>query len=240
MGNSWFQFQQFRIHQDRCAMKISTDAILLGSMAAAYQPKKILDIGTGTGVIALMIAQRFPQANVSAVELDSDAAKQASENFLESRFSARLTLIHQRIQVFSEAEKFDLIVSNPPFFPDHLKSQDPKRSQALHTDQLSFAELIDKTFRILSDQGKFWVILPPRQMQDFESLAIKSGLFPFQKVKVKDSLIKAHHREVVGFSFLNQELKLSELILKDETGNYTPAYTNLLSGFLLGHGENPV
>jgi tRNA1Val (adenine37-N6)-methyltransferase len=145
MGNSWFQFQQFRIHQDRCAMKISTDAVLLGTLTEAEHPVKILDIGTGTGVIALMLAQRFPSSWVDAVEIDQDAAEQAAENFRESQYAGRLGIFQGRIQDFPEEEKFDLIVSNPPFFPDHLKSTDSKRNKALHTDELSFSELVEKT-----------------------------------------------------------------------------------------------
>ena len=240
MGNSWFQFQQFRINQDRCAMKISTDAILLGSLAAANGPARILDIGTGTGVIALMLAQRFGEAMVSAVELDEIAAGQAEENFRESQFATRLSLIQGKFQDFPEAGKFDLIVSNPPFFPEHLKSQDPKRNQALHTDTLSFSDLIQKTSRMLSGLGTFWVILPPRQMQDFEVLAKQSGLFRFRKVTVRDSSSKTPYREVGGFSFSKAELQSRALILKEETGGYTADYANLLSGFLLGYGEKSV
>ena len=235
MGNSWFQFQQFRIHQDRCAMKISTDAILLGTLITAENPSKILDIGTGTGVIALMLAQRFPVSAVTAIEIDEDAAEQADENFKESKFSNRLSLFHGRFQDFPEAGKFDLIVSNPPFFPDHLKSYDSKRNKALHTDELPFSELIEKTGRLLSPHGSFWVILPPRQMQDFEVLTEKSGLYSFQKVRVKDSLAKPIYREICGFSFSEVEKKETELILKEENGTYSEAYSSLLSGFLLGY-----
>lgn len=235
MGNPWFQFQQFRVLQDRCAMKISTDAVLLGTLTAASFPSTILDIGTGTGVIALMLAQRFPDSKVTAVEIDEDAAEQAEANFRESPFTQRLSLIHGRFQDFPEQGQFDLIVSNPPFFPDHLKSYDSKRNKALHTDELSFSDLIQKTSSLLSANGLFWVILPPRQMQDLESLAEKFGLFPFQKVKVNDSSTKPVYREIVGFSFAKRPMKELNITLKDEAGAYTDAYSNLLSGFLLGY-----
>ena len=235
MGNSWFQFQQFRIHQDRCAMKISTDAVLLGTLTEAEHPIKILDIGTGTGVIALMLAQRFPGATLTAIELDQDAAEQAKENFQSSPFSDRLSLFFGKFQDFSGEGQFDLIVSNPPFFPDHLKSTDPKRNKALHTDELPFSELIEKTTRILSSGGSFWVILPTRQMQEFEVLAAKSGLFPFQKVRIKDSEPKSVYREVGGFSFSEKVKEETELVLKEANGSYSKAYSTLLSGFLLGY-----
>lgn len=235
MGNSWFQFQQFRVNQDRCAMKISTDAVLLGALAKAENPSNILDIGTGTGVIALMLAQRFPDAKIAAVEIDEDAAKQAEENFRESQFSTRLELIHIQLQKFQSVEKYDLIVSNPPFFPDHLKSQNPKRNKALHTDELPFEDLIQKVIHLLSDSGAFWVILPPRQMRTFEVLAEKSGLFLNIKMLVRDSETKPIHREVCEFSFQNSVKKEEELLLKDAASNYTRSYSALLSGFLLAY-----
>lgn len=235
MGNSWFQFQQFRVNQDQCAMKISTDAILLGALAKAKNPGRILDIGTGTGVIALMLAQRFSAAKVTAIEIDGDAAKQAAENFRESQFSSRIQLVHGSLQDFALPEKYDLIVSNPPFFADHLKSQDSKRNKALHTEELSFEDLIEKASHLLFDLGAFWVILPPRQMQILEDLAEKSGLFPITRIHVRDSEAKPIHREVCEFSFQNTVKKEKELLLKDSASNYTRSYSVLLSGFLLGY-----
>jgi tRNA1Val (adenine37-N6)-methyltransferase len=235
MGNSWFQFQQFRINQDRCAMKISTDAILLGSLVKAEMPSGILDIGTGTGVIALMLAQRFADAAITAIEVDQDAAAQAAENFQENPFTSSMKLWQGRIQDFLSTEKFDLIVSNPPFFPDHLKSLDSKRNRALHTDELSFAELIENAVRLMAERGTFWVILPPRQMQDLELLAEQSGLHLNQKIKVRDNIQKPVYREIAAFSFSNDSKTEGELTLKDENFSYTPEYASLLSGFLLGY-----
>ena len=234
MGNSWFQFQQFRVNQDRCAMKISTDAVLLGALAEASNPLSILDIGAGTGVIALMLAQRFPLANVMAIELDEDAADQAEQNFSESQFSDRLELVQGRIQDFSSSEKFDLIVSNPPFFPDHLKSQDAKRNKALHTDELSFEELIGNVTMLLGEKGSFWVILPSRQMKKLEDLAKKSGLNLCSKTLVRDSESKPVHREIGEFSFQGMDKKEVELVLKDANSQYSGPYQRLLTGFLLG------
>ena len=236
MGNSWFQFQQFRVEQDRCAMKISTDAVLLGSLVQSDAPKQILDIGTGTGVIALMLAQRFPQASLTAVELDPNAASQAAENCEQSPFSERLTVIQGRFQDFQEEKRFDLLVSNPPFFPDHLPASDPKRNQALHTHSLSFEELLHKASQLLAPSGSFWVILPPRQMQDFLQCAKGNGLFPGTRVHIRDNASKPVHREVVGFTLsepLTSVLPM-ELFLKNEDGSYSDDYRNLISGFLLG------
>lgn len=216
-------------------MKVSTDAVLLGSLASADQPVKILDIGTGTGILALMLAQRFPNAMTTAVEIDKETAKQAGENFRESRFADRINLFQGRIQDFVDGAHFDLIVSNPPFFPDHLKSSDPQRNRALHTDELSFSELVDKVSRLLTDRGVFWVILPPRQLLDLTYLAAVVGLQPFFQMKIKDSPSKPVYREICGFSRSASSKTESSLSLKDENGAYSETYAKLLSGFLLGY-----
>lgn len=216
-------------------MKISTDAVLLGALATAPAPSQILDIGTGTGVIALMLAQRFADAKVQAVELDEDAASQALENIRTSPFSSRMSLTQGRIQDFQWTKKFDLIVSNPPFFSGHLKSRDTKRNKALHTDELAFEELIGKSSQLLRPEGAFWVILPPRQMRDLEFIALKSGLFLFKKLKVQDTENKPVYREVCGFSFLDSEQISETLVLKNDDLTYTAAYSALLAGFLLGY-----
>jgi tRNA1Val (adenine37-N6)-methyltransferase len=236
MANSWFQFQQFRVQQDRCAMKISTDAVLLGSLAQNPSPSQILDIGTGTGVIALMMAQRFPEAQVTALEIDPAAATQADENFKESPFAERLKLIPSALQEFSTDWSFDLIVSNPPYFPDHLKSSDPKRNLALHTDSLSFEALLHHASQLLSPSGQFWVILPPRQMGDFCKLAEEALLFPNSKIQIQDNVSKPVHREIVSFSKTKglHSIPTRVCYLKSEDGTYTEDYQQLISGFLLG------
>ena len=235
MGNSWFQFQQFKIHQDRCAMKISTDAILLGTLSEAEHPQRILDIGTGTGVIALMLAQRFDQAQLSTVELDEDAAGQARENFDESKFGSRIQLSHGSIQEFYDPIGFDLIVSNPPYFPDHLKSNDEQRNKALHTDTLSFEELIDAVQRLLSPAGKFWVILPPRQLEEFVKIGAAKEIELSDLISIRDRGSKPIFRQVACFSKQKRDLIQTEICLKEESGEYSNAYQSLLSGFLLNY-----
>jgi tRNA1Val (adenine37-N6)-methyltransferase len=236
MGNNWFQFQQFRVEQDRCAMKISTDAVLLGTLVQSNSPKRILDIGTGTAVIALMMAQRFTQASITGVELDPEAASQARENCEQSPFSERLTVRQSRFQDYPLKEPYDLLVSNPPFFPDHLPASDTKRHQALHTSSLSFEELLRKSSQLLAPTGSFWVILPPRQMQDFFQCAKGNGLFPCARVLIRDNALKSVHREVVGFTFTEYlpSVRPMELLLKNEDGSFSEDYRNLISGFLLG------
>ncbi len=234
MANSWFQFQQFRVNQDRCAMKISTDAVLLGALADAASPGEILDVGTGTGVIALMLAQRFPEAIIQAVEIDSQAAAQALENFRTNTFSDRMQLWEGRFQDFEPQQKFDLIVSNPPYFPDHLKSTNVQRNMALHTDELSFQDLLEKAVQLLKEDGKFWIILPPRQMQDFQEKAAKFELFLETKFTLQDKLGKRVLREICAFSRTHNEVVISAIFIKNEDGTPHESYARLVSGFLLG------
>lgn len=233
--NSRFQFQEFSIVQEKSAMKISTDAILLGTLAEYHLPARILDIGTGTGVVGLMLAQRYEEARVTGVELDQDAAEEAQANFEASRFHGRLQVWQGMIQEFDPEERFDLVVSNPPFFPDHLKSTNPKRNQALHTDKLSFKELTGAVTKLMNSDGSFWVILPPRQLEELKSVCTEAGLLPFREIAIRDNPSKAVHRKVCGFGRSQQSIQVVEESLKDEEGNYTEFYKGLLSGFLLGY-----
>jgi tRNA1Val (adenine37-N6)-methyltransferase len=147
-----------------------------------------------------------------------------------------LAVLQGRFQDFPAEERFDLLVSNPPFFPNHLPATDPKRQQALHTDSLSFEELLHKASQLLAPTGSFWVILPPRQMQDFIQYATANGLFPSTRVAIRDTTVKPIHREVVGFTFSEPLANAlpEELLLKNEDGSYSERYQQLISGFLLG------
>jgi tRNA1Val (adenine37-N6)-methyltransferase len=235
MGNTWFQFQKFRVEQEKSAMKISTDAILLGVLADFDSPKQILDIGSGTGVIALMLAQRFEKARVTGIELDEDASQEAKSNFEKSDFAERLSISQGAIQNFKSDEKFDMIVSNPPYFPDHLKSRDQKRNQALHTDKLSFDELIISVDQLLGPNGVFWCILPPRQMEDLSVKLEEIGFFAISEIAVRDNPQKQIHRVVKSFSKAIFPFSRTEHSLKNTTGEYTDFYKSLISGFLLGY-----
>jgi tRNA1Val (adenine37-N6)-methyltransferase len=233
MPNSWFQFQQFRINQDQCAMKISTDAVLMGGLAFCENPLKVLDVGTGTGVIALMLAQRFPKAEVSAIELDELTAIQAKNNFLESPFTDKLTLWNESFQAFKPNHKFDLIVSNPPYFPDHLKSKDEQRNRALHADELPFRDLISKVSKLLNANGNFWVILPPRQMLEIVRISDEFALFLNKKYTIQDKPGKRVLREIVCFSFQKEEVIEEQIFIKNEDGSPHLTYRNIVNGFLL-------
>lgn len=233
MANSWFNFQQFRINQANCAMKISTDAVLLGALASSDHSAEILDVGTGTGVIALMLAQRYSNARVHAVEIDQEAAKQASENFRGSKFSDRISISNVRFQDFEPDHQFDLIVSNPPYFPNHLKSQDAKRNRAMHADELSFSDLAEKGSTLLSPSGYFWLILPPRQMLEFDVEALKCGLYPTSNYSLQDKPDSRILRNICAFSKTPKECTSAKIYVKNEDGTPHASYSKLVSGFLL-------
>ncbi|WP_280866790.1 tRNA1(Val) (adenine(37)-N6)-methyltransferase [Lunatimonas salinarum] len=237
MGGSVFQFKQFTLHQDRCAMKFSTDTALLGALAKATAPLRILDVGTGTGALAIMLAQRYKEAQISAVEIDSHASEQARSNALMSPWANRIEVLNQPFQKFCEAGHgfFDLIVSNPPYYASHLTSADSRRNTALHQHSLSFFELAKGVQALLTEKGLFWIILPPRQMADFELVASGFGLWGVAKIQVYDRDGKPILREVQAFS-----RRLSEgntppgtLLIRDSEGQYSFAYKELLRPYLL-------
>ena len=216
-------------------MKLSTDAVLLGALASHKSPKKILDVGTGTGAIALMLAQRYDKASIEAVELDKNAFMQATDNVALSPWKDRVQIVHQSFQKYAanHPNSFDLIVSNPPYFPDHIKSKDQQRNLALHNDSLSFGDLTDGVARVLSPEGLFWVILPERQMQDVEKLAINEGLFPHQKVIVRNHPAAPVLRVVQAFSFSATVPSETILCIRTQERQYSAAYKELLRDFLL-------
>ncbi|SHN19910.1 tRNA1Val (adenine37-N6)-methyltransferase [Cyclobacterium lianum] len=236
MANSYFQFKQFRIEQDRCAMKMGTDAVLLGALAHLDKTKMILDIGTGTGVIALMLAQRFPEARVHGVEIEAQAFVQATQNFRDSPWRDRLEIDHAAFQDYAltRDRKYDLIVSNPPFFSGQLKSPDTQKSWARHDDQLSQKDLLLGVDQLLTEEGLFWLILPVREMRLFKTLAKQSGFVLQQEYLIRDRAGVDPRRQICSFGKGNRCPKPSgEIILKEASGGFHIDYRNLLKDFLL-------
>lgn len=233
----YFQFKQFGVWHEKSAMKVSTDAVVLGALAGSKSEfERIFEIGLGTGVIALMLAQRFPHSAIQGVEIDQDAFEEAKENATNSPFGPRIDFKHTSIQRFLEQTQpssVDLLVSNPPYFPDHLKSPDSKRRLALHTDSLSFEELLQAAAFLLHDTGEFWVILPERQMLDFIELSKAYGFHHFSSIVLKDQSDKPTLRMVCAFSKIEMSSTTAELSIKDHSGEYSKAYAQLLRDFLL-------
>ena len=252
MPNDFFSFKQFTIHQDRCAMKVGTDGVLLGvlspidaenvlSSEKENSEYKILDIGTGTGLVAIMLAQRTEgKAKISAVEIDSEAALQAREN--ASNTPWQIDVYNKSIQYFAHEcqEKFDLIVSNPPYFINSLKAPDKNRNTARHTDTLSFEDLVGSAEKLLADEGRFTVIIPCSSENDFIEIAKGSNLFAESIIRVLPKVGKEAKRSVITFVRVsnknNCNTNVTELVIETESRHcYTEEFKRLTADFYLKH-----
>ena len=227
-----FTFKQFHVEQDRTAMKVGTDGVLLGAWAEGG--RTILDIGTGTGLVALMMAQRFEDAQVVGIDIDPDASEQARENVAASPFSSRISILHTSFQAFSTERKFDSIVSNPPYFEHSLKNPDAARASARHADSLPFADLFSGVSRLLADEGVFSAIVPMDCLERFCSEAYLLGFFLLRRYDVKTTPRKPSKRCLVAFCRRRPDvLDRQEVCLMDEGGVRSTWYTALTKEFYL-------
>lgn len=232
MASQNFTFRQFAVHQDRCAMKVGTDGVLLGAWANVKGD--ILDIGTGTGLIALMTAQRSPSSKVTAIEIDRDAAVQATENVASSPFADRISVVLSSIQDYRPAMTFHTIVSNPPFFESSLKNPDPSRATARHTDTLSYRELFQAVARLLADEGEFSAVIPSDCLSPFIAEAYLSGLRPTRQTAVRTTPRKQPKRYLVAFSRqATVSMERSEQCLQNTDGSRSEWYDKLTSEFYI-------
>lgn len=231
-----FQFKQFSIEQDRCAMKVGTDGVLLGAWTPLINnPFSILDIGAGTGLIALMLAQRSQAEQIDAIEIDADAYEQCVENFENSPWNDRLYCYHAGLDEFVDEveELFDVIVSNPPFYTDEFKSGDEKRDSARFEDALPFEELIEAADFFLSDTGIFSVIIPYKEEVRFVQLCQERGLFPLKINRVKGTPTTEIKRSLLAFTRIQQAPFIDELVIETVRHQYTPEYIELTKDFYL-------
>ena len=235
MSNDYFQFRQFIVHQQRCAMKVGTDGTLLGAWAAAPSVKcRILDIGTGTGLIALMMAQRFPESEVIGFDIDPEAVAQARENVRLSSFSERITIEHQDLMKFIDTDGFDVIVSNPPYFVDSLECPDDQRTMARHTVSLTYDGLIRQAFRLLKDDGSLSLVIPAERRSLMESGACLSGFFLSRVCLVKTTPRKQPKRQLIEFRKHSvKELIIEEGIIEDSPNVRSAWYQQLTKDFYI-------
>ena len=233
MKNKPFRFKQFDIYQDQTAMKVGTDGVLLGAWATLYTGNQILDIGSGTGLISLMLAQRFSDAFIAAVELDTAAYNQAKENFLNSKFRNQLKIHHLPIQELEETTKFDLIVSNPPFFIGNDRVEFDARKKARQQETLTFEELLLKSARLLDEKGSACYIIPYDLESNFLEIAESLQLFPSKILHVKGNYEAETKRSLIELKFNAQELEEDELIIEIERHQYTQEYINLTKEYYL-------
>ncbi|WP_213610686.1 methyltransferase [Pseudoalteromonas sp.] len=229
---SGFAFKQFKVEHEQCAMKVSTDGILLGAWADLNGAKTLLDIGTGTGLLALMCKQRAPHLKVSAVEVDEAAYQQAVQNCQQSPWPD-ISIYHQPIQQFEAAGLFDCVIANPPYFNQSLKGDNAARNAARHTDGLSFAELLG-AFRQLSHQhSRFNLILPTTEAQLFITLAQQQGLYLNRHCQVQAMPNKPFSRSLMTFSYEQSEISTTKLCIRADDNSYTPQYQALCREFYL-------
>ena len=231
-----FQFKQFSVAQDRCEMKVGTDAVLLGAWSALdHMPNTILDIGSGTGILALIMAQRSTAELIDALEIDSDAYEQCVHNFETSDWGDRLFCYHASLDEFvGEIEDtYDLIISNPPFYTDHFKSRNEARNKARFEDALPFEELLTSASKLLSVTGQLNVIIPFSEEINFISLAKNVDLYPIRILRVRGQEESPVKRSLISFTFQENKIEVSELTIEITRHHYTHDYINLTKDFYL-------
>ena len=247
MANDFFQFKQFTIHQQRCAMKVGTDGTLLGAWARCMpqsnsQAASVLDIGTGTGLIALMMAQRFPAARVVGIDIDGDAVEQAKENVYSSPFSDRISILEADARTFltscqsttnSDFSPFDSVVSNPPYFIDSLTCPDHRRAMARHTESLSYKDLMTAAWHLLANHGEFSVIIPFDCKKRLEDEAFLTGFFKSRECAVKTTPNKQPRRFLMAFQKHSCQVEVEEGVIEIEPNVRSDWYKALTNDFYL-------
>lgn len=229
-----FQFKQFQVDQSGCAMKINTDGVLLGALVTSASAKTVLDIGAGTGVIAMMIAQRFPDAVIDAVEIDGAAAETAGKNFQGSPFANRLNMYATGFEqyFYSHPErKYDLILSNPPFYINALEAATDKKNLAKHTDRFFFDALVTSAAKQLTNDGEFWLVLPIPTAQLVKQLASQYQLFIKHVVTLHSFADSDAHREIIAFCLSETKTITQRFVIYDAPKVYSEQYRQALKDF---------
>lgn len=236
MSNDTFEFKKFKIKHDRCAMRVGTDAVLLGAWVVPNGSKSILDIGTGSGVIAMMLAQKST-AKILAVDIDKESTEQALENVQNSVFAGQVEIVNTSFQKFAETsnDKFDLIVTNPPYFIDSLKNSSDSKATARHNDSLSYSDLLVGVKRLLTEKGKFCLILPTKEAAIFRELAKAKGLYLSKLLRIRTRMEKdTEKRHLMQFEFKESEFSESTLVIEaDSHRNYTDQYKEFTKDYYI-------
>ena len=228
-----FKFKQFAVRHDKCAMKVGTDGVLLGAWSDVNDACKVLDVGTGTGLVALMIAQRSTAA-ITALEIDADAVSQAKENVADSPWRDVIEVVEQDFRTYASYEKFDLIVSNPPYFVDSLLCPEEQRTLARHNGSLRYDELLSGAARLLSTKGRFCVVIPMDASDALLVMAADIGLYPSKQLIVITAPGKQPKRTLIEFVFDPEVVcDKKELLLEEKRHQYSPGYIELTREYYL-------
>ncbi|MGQ2982859.1 tRNA1(Val) (adenine(37)-N6)-methyltransferase [Flavobacterium sp.] len=232
-----FSFKQFNIQQDKCAMKVGTDGVLLGAWAPLeHNPFSVLDIGAGTGLIALMLAQRSHAEQIDAVEIDDEAYEQCVDNFEDSPWGDRLFCYHAGLDEFMDEpeDEYDLIVSNPPFYTEDYTSGDEQRDKARFEASLPFEDLAEAASLLLSDIGIFAVIMPYKEEARFLAIAKENELYPVKITRIKGTPGSGTKRSLMAFSRAQgADIAIDELVIETARHVYTREYIALTQDFYL-------
>jgi tRNA1Val (adenine37-N6)-methyltransferase len=241
MPNTYFQFKKFTIFQDKCAMKVTTDACLFGAWAAEKAlntgsvARSMLDIGTGTGLLSLMMAQKTA-GQIDAIEIDKDSYEQANSNIAASPWQERINIYHADAKQYSFSHKYNVIISNPPFYENELKSGDTKKNIAHHNEGLVLQELCSIMKTQLMANGSFYLLLPYKRNQEIRKWFTETGLHILEMVFVKQTPKHSYFRIMIRGCLRTENQKetaIDEISITDETGLYTPAFTSLLKDYYL-------
>lgn len=239
MANTYFQFKQFTVFQDKAAMKVSTDACIQGAIAAQYwqknQPGKILDIGSGTGLLSLMLAQELHHAEIIGMDIEAQAFLQTKENFSQSPWQERLTALHCALQSFAPGKSFEAIICNPPFFHKHLNSTAGDRNIARHDEGLSKATLARQIRNLLSETGSCCLLYPASEWQAWTRTAAANNLFAEHIIQVQPYPDKAPNR-VIGFFGRKETMEPASATITIYTGagqTYTSEFIELMKQYYL-------
>ena len=234
MSNPYFQFKQFTVWHDKCAMKVGTDGVLLGAWTSVQGAHSILDVGTGTGLVALMLAQRsLPNTNIVALEIDEAAARQAKENIVRSPWKKQIEVVQADFRKYQSPEKFDVIVSNPPYFVDSLGCPDQQRNSARHNDSLTYEELLEGVTGLLTENGTFTIVIPKDVADRVKMIASEKKLQAVRQLNVITKPGGIPIRTLITFSFSNQECIVEELLTEVARHQYSKEYIALTREYYL-------
>jgi len=244
VANNYFQFKQFTVQQDRCAMKVTTDGCLFGAWVAKesgesnenLQSKNVLDIGTGTGLLSLMFAQQHFKSTIDAIEIDKEAYEQAKENSSSSPWADKINVIHGDIMEFQPSQQYDVIISNPPFYENELKSGNSKKNMAHHDNALLIDDLLAIIKQNLKPKGRFYLLLPYKRNNEIDSCIAKNNLTIVQKVLVKQSTQHNYFRILLSGKHTENEKEdfiTTEITIRNKEEKYKPEFIHLLKDYYL-------